>query len=134
MIIGKDSIKMDNKKVKAITEWRTPKTVREVRSFLGLANFYRRFIQGYAQVARPLNDLTKKEQPFEWKEAQQEVFDTLKTHFTTAPILAYPDIDCKFRLESDASDYATGVVLSILKEDGLWHPVAYSSYSMSPEE
>jgi hypothetical protein len=69
------------------------RTVKGVRSFLGLANFYRRFIEGYAQVARPLNDLTKKNTPFTWKKAQQTAFDTLKNRFTTAPILAYPDND-----------------------------------------
>ena len=124
---------MNNDKVKAILEWPTPKTVRGVRSFLGLANFYRRFIKDYAQVARPLNDLTKKDQAFEWKESQQTAFDMLKQRFTTTPILAFPDIDKQFRLEMDASDFATGAVLSILIDDK-WHPVAYASHSMSPEE
>ncbi|RHW30551.1 hypothetical protein D1B31_23670 [Neobacillus notoginsengisoli] len=133
MIVGRDGIKMDDSKVKAILEWPAPKNVRGVRSFLGLANFYRRFIQGYAQVARPLNDLTKKDTPFAWKEAQQEAFDTLKQKFTSAPILAFPDEDSRFRLECDASDFATGGVLSIEK-NGSWHPVAYASRSMTPEE
>jgi hypothetical protein len=93
MIVSREGIKMDDSKVKAIREWPTPKTVRGVRSFLGLANFYRRFIEGYAQVTRPLNDLTKKNTPFPWKTAQQTAFDTLKNCFTTAPILAYPDND-----------------------------------------
>jgi hypothetical protein len=93
MIVSREGIKIDDSKVKAIREWPTPKTVRGVRSFLGLANFYCRFIEGYAQVARPLNDLTKKNIPFAWKEAQQTAFDTLKNRFTTAPILAYPDND-----------------------------------------
>ena len=84
-------------------------------------------------MARPLNDLTKKDEPFVWKEAQQEAFDKLKMLFTTAPVLAFPDNDCQFRLESDASEFATGAVLSMLKEDK-WHPVAYNSHSMSPEE
>jgi hypothetical protein len=72
MIVSREGIKMDDSKVKAIRECLTPKTVRGVRSFLGLANFYRRFIEGYAQVARPLNDLTKQDTPFSWKEAQQK--------------------------------------------------------------
>ena len=124
---------MNDDKVQAILEWPTPKTVHGVRSFLELANFYRRFIKDYAQVAHPLHDLTKKDQPFEWKDPQQTAFDTLKRRFTTAPILAFPDIDKQFCLETDASDFATGTVLSILKDDR-WHPVAYSSHSMSPEE
>ena len=61
------------------------------------------------------------------------MFDTLKKHFTTAPVLVFPDLDCKFRLESDASYYATGAVLSI-KKDRIWHPVAFSSHSMTPQE
>ena len=85
------------------------------------------------QIACPLNDLTKKDQAFEWKESQQTAFDTLKQQFTTAPILAFPDIDKQFHLETGALDFATSVVLSILKDDK-WHPVAYSSHSMSPEE
>jgi hypothetical protein len=133
MIVSREGIEMDDSKVKAIREWPTPKTVRGVRSFLGLANFYRRFIEGYAQVAQSLNDLTKKNTPFTWKEAQQTAFDTLKNCFTTAPILAYPNNDRVFHLETDASNFATGAVLSI-EQEGKWHPVAFSSQSMSPEE
>ena len=133
MIVGHDGIKMDQEKVKAILEWPEPKTVKGVRSFLGLANFYQRFIKDYVKVARPLHDLIKKENPFCWEEPQQVVFDTLKLHFTTAPILAFPDIDCVFRLESNASNYTTGAVLSIEKE-GVWHPIAFSSHSMIPQE
>ena len=133
MIVRRDRIKMNQEKVKAILEWPEPKTVKGVRSFLGLANFYQRFIKDYMKVARPLHDLTKKENPFRWEESQQVVFDTLKLHFTMAPILAFPDIDCVFCLESDTSDYATGVVLSIEKE-GIWHPVPFSSHSMMPQE
>ena len=129
-IIGLRWIK---EKVKAILEWPELKTVRGVQSFLGLANFYQRFIKDYTKVARPLHDLTKKENPFCWEKAQQVVFDTLKLHFTTAPILAFPDIDCIFYLESDASNHTTGAVLSIEKE-GIWYPIAFSSHSMMPQE
>ena len=133
MIVSREGIKMDDSKVKTIKEWPMPKTVRGVRSFLGLANFYRRFIEGYAQVARPLNDLTKKDTPFAWKETQQMAIDTLKLCFTTAPIPTYPDNDRVFCLETDASDFATGAVLSI-EQNGKWHPVAFSSHSMTPKE
>ena len=74
-----------------------------------------------------------KESPFHWKGPQQVAFDMLKLHFTTAPILAFPDINYVFHLESDASDYTTGAVLSIEKE-GVWHPVTFSSHSMMPQE
>ena len=133
MIVSREGIKMDDSKVKAIKEWPTPKTVKELQSFLGLANFYRRFIEGYAQVAWPLNDLTRKDTSFAWKEAQQMAFDTLKLCFTTAPILAYPNNNRVFCLETDASDFATGVVLSI-EQNGKWHPVVFFSHSMILEE
>ena len=133
MIVGHDGIKMDQEKVKATLEWPELKMVKGVRSFLRLANFYRRFIKDYMKVARPLHDLMKKENPFCWEEPQQVVFDTLKLHFTMAPILAFPDIDCVFRLESDASDYATRAVLSIEKK-GVWHSITSFSHSMTPQE
>ena len=85
------------------------------------------------KVARPLHDLMKKENPFHWEESQQVAFDTLKLHFTMASILAFPDIDCVFHLESNTSDYTTGAVLSIEKE-GIWHPITFSSHSMMPQE
>ena len=132
MIVGCDGISMNQMKVKAILDWPEPKNVRGVRSFLGLTNFYWRFIKDYVHVAHLLHDLTKKEEPFQWEESQQTAFDTLKKHFTTAPVLAFSDIVCKFRLESDASDFATGTVLSI-KKDSIWHPVAFS-HSMTPQE
>ena len=133
MTISAEGTKMNDDKVQAILEWHTLKTVRGVCSFLGLANFYQRFIKDYAQVARPLNDLTKKDQAFKWKELQQIAFDMLKQRFTTAPILTFLDIDKQFWLETKASDFTTGAVLSILKDDK-WHPVAYSSHSVLPEE
>ena len=133
MIVGKDGIKMDQEKVKAVLNLPAPSNIKGVRSFLGLANFYQRFIQDYTQVVRLLNDLPKKDVVFEWKEAQQNTFDTLKEKFATVCILAYPDNDCQFYLECDTSNYTTGAVLSILKEDK-WHPVTYHFHSMSPEE
>ena len=132
MFVNRDGIHMDDSKVKAITEWPVPTTVRGVRSFLGLANFYCHFIKDYATLAKPLTDLTQKDKAFTWGSMEANVFASLKTCFTTAPVLAYPDNDCQFRLETDASDFATGAVLSIQKDDK-WHPVT-SSHAMSPEE
>ena len=120
MIVRKDGIKMDQSKVKAILDWPAPTSVKGVRSFLGLANFYQKLIQDYAQVARFLNNLLKKDIIFEWKETQQHAFDTLKEKFTTAPILAYSDNDCQFCLECDASNFATGAVISIVTTE-LFH-------------
>ena len=133
MFVNRDGIRMDESKVKAIMDWPAPTTVRGVRSFLGLANFYHCFIKDYATLAKPLTDLTQKDKAFTWDSAEANAFASLKTQFTTAPILAYPDNDCQFRLETDTSDFATGVVLSILKDDK-WYPVAFSSHAMSLEE
>ena len=133
MFINCDGIKMDDAKVKAITEWPAPTNVHGVRSFLGLANFYQRFIKDYAKLTKPLTDLTQKDRSFTWGTTEAEAFSELKHCFTTAPVLAYPDNDCQFCLETDTSDFATGTVLSMLK-DNKWHPVTYSSHAMSPEE
>ena len=84
-------------------------------------------------MAKPLTDLTQKDKAFSWGSAEANTFASLKSRFTTAPILAYLDNDCQFRLKMDASDFATSVVLSILKDDK-WHPVAFSSHTMSLEE
>ena len=84
-------------------------------------------------MAKPLTDLTQKDKAFTWGSVEANTFTSLKSHFTTTPILAYPDNDCQFRLETDASDFATSAVLSTLKDDK-WHPVAFSSHAMSLEE
>ena len=133
MFVNRDGIRMDDSKVKAIMDWPALTTLRGVCSFLGLANFYCHFIKDYATLAKPLTDLTQKDKAFTWGSAEANAFASLKTRFTTTPILAYPDNDCQFRLETDASDFATGAVLSILK-DNKWHPIAFSSHAMSPEE
>ncbi|KIK13956.1 hypothetical protein PISMIDRAFT_17634 [Pisolithus microcarpus 441] len=132
MVVGVNGIRMDKSKVKAIKDWPTPTKVKSVRAFLGLANFYHRFIKDFACIACPLNGLMRKDQPWTWQEEQQRSFNALKEAFTSAPILTFPDQDRKFCLETDASDFATGAVLSVEAPDGLWHPVAYYSHSMTP--
>ena len=93
--------------------------MKDVRKFLGLANYYRRFIKNFAQVARPMNVLTRKDVKWQWKEEQQKAFDELKRVFTTRPVLVVPDLDKEFRVEADASNYATGGVLSMKGSDEL---------------
>ena len=87
--------------------------MKDVRKFLGLANYYRRFIKDFAQVARPMNMLTQKNEKWQWEEAQQKAFNELKWVFTTKPVLVVPDLDKKFQVEANASNYATRGVLSI---------------------
>ena len=101
---------------------------------MGLINYYRRFIKNFAQVARPMNVLTRKDEKWWWEEAQQKVFDELKRIFTSRPVLAALDLDKEFRVEADASNYATGGVLSIKCSDEKWRPVAFISKSLSNTE
>jgi len=124
VIIGPEGIKMEKEKVKGVLEWPTPKCVKDVQKFLGLANYYHRFIKGFASIARPLHDMVKKDKKWEWTEKQEKAFGELKKRFTEEPVLAAPNLDKKMRMEVDTSDYATRGVLSIECEDnygGWWH-------------
>jgi len=134
VVIGPEGIKMEKEKIKGVLEWPTPKSVKEVQKFLGLANFYPWFIKEFAMVARPLHDLVKKDKKWEWTDRQEEAFRELKKRFTEEPVLAAPDINKKMRIEIDASDYATGEVLSMECRDGLWRPVAFLSKSLNETE
>ena len=125
---------MEEKKVKDVLDWLTPKCVKDVQKFIGLANFYRRFIEGFASIARPLHDMVKKDKKWEWTEKQEEAFNLLKEKFTKEPVLVAPDLDKKMRMEVDVSDYATGGVLSMECEDGLWRLVAFLSKSLNEME
>ena len=134
VVIGLEGIKMEEGKVKGILEWLMPKCVKDVQKFLGLANYYHRFIEGFATVARLLHDIVKKDKRQEWTEKQEEAFKELKKRFTEEPVLAAPDIDKKIRMEVDALNYVTGGVLSMECEDGLWRPVAFLSKSLNETE
>ena len=112
MIIEEGKISMDSIKLAGIQDWPTPSTVKQVRSFLGFGNFYQKFISHYSDIAKPLNDLTKKDKKFEWTNKCQESFNTLKQHFTKEPILLMPDHSKLCQIESDASKVATGAILT----------------------
>ena len=131
VVIGLEGIKMEKDKVKGVMEWLTQKYVKDIQKFLGLVNYYHRFIEGFASVARPLHDMVKKDEKWEWTEKQEEVFKELKEQFTKELVLAAPDINKKIRMEVDISDYAMGGVLSMEREDGKWRPVAFLSKSLN---
>jgi hypothetical protein len=134
-IIGRDGIKMSAEKVEAVLEWKSPSSLTEVQSFLGFANFYRRFIQNYSQVARPLTELTKSSaKNWKWTAEAETAFNELKTRFTSAPILAHFDPQKPVIIETDASDFALGAVLSQRDEENRLHPVAFHSRKFSPAE
>ena len=133
VVIGPNGIEMEEGKVDGVLSWPEPKNVKDVRKFLGLANYYRRFIKDFTRVARPINMLTRKDVKWQWGVEQQKAFNELKKVFTTKPILAAPDLDKEFRVEANASNYATGV-LSMKCSDEMWRPVAFISKSLSDIE
>jgi len=127
---------MSTGKVEAVLSWKTPNSLTEVQSFLGFANFYRRFIKDYSRVARPLTELTKKEtgRNWSWNEEAGAASRELKHRFTTAPILAHFDPTRPVIMETDASDFAIGAVLSQRDKENQLHPVAFHSRKFSPAE
>jgi hypothetical protein len=133
-IMSPGKIRMDPEKVSSITTWPTPKSVRDVQSFLGLANYYRRFIKDFAALARPLTQLTKKDQQFEWTNKCEDTFNILKEKFTTAPVLQIFDPEKRCIVETDASDYAMGACLNQEDNQGRQHPVMYFSRQMQDAE
>ena len=134
MVIEEGKISMDPGKLKGLRDWPAPTTVRQVREFLGFGNFYRRFIRNFSELAKPLNNLLKKDQKFEWTTRCQQAFDLLKKRFTEEPVLMMPDHTKPFQIETDASKYATGAVLTQLDANGDRHPVSFISKTLSPAE
>jgi hypothetical protein len=114
MVIEGGKMFMDSGKLRGISEWPTPTTVKQVRGFLGFGNFYQRFIRNFSELAKPLNNLLKKDQKFEWTHKCQQAFDLLKKKFTEKPVLMMLDQTRPFQIETDASKYATGAVLTQL--------------------
>uniref|UniRef100_A0A2N9IGG3 Reverse transcriptase domain-containing protein n=1 Tax=Fagus sylvatica TaxID=28930 RepID=A0A2N9IGG3_FAGSY len=110
-IVSSQGIEVDKSKIELISKLPTPKTVKDIRSFLGHAGFYRRFIKDFSVISRPLCNLLSKDTPFEWTEACQEAFEKLKGTLTSAPIMQPPDWSLPFEIMCDASDYAVGAVL-----------------------
>lgn len=133
-VVSEDGVAMDTTKLEAVIQWPAPSSVKQVQTFLGFANFYRRFINGYSKICRPINDLLKKTTEFQWGKPQQEALEELKRRFTTAPLLAWPDFKKPFTIETDSSGFARSAILSQNQEDGKLHPVAYSSKSLSSAE
>jgi len=119
VVIGPNRIEMEKEKVDKVLSWPEPKNIKDIRKFLGLTNYYRRFIKDFAWVARPINTLTRKNVKWQWGSEQQQAFNELKRIFTTRPVLAAPDLNKEFRMEADTSNYATGGVLSIKCSDNL---------------
>ena len=132
-IVSQDGIRVNPDKTTAVSCFPQPSNATEVRQFLGLAGYYRRFIQGFSQIARPLHLLTKKDAPFLWNPRAQEAFETLKRLLTSAPILAYPRFHEPYLLYTDASGIAVGFVLS-QEQDGKEKVIEYGGRALHKHE
>ena len=131
--VSAEGVAMDPAKVKAITDWKPPTTLTDLRSFLGLANYYRRYIQGFSQVTLPLTKMLKKGAKVDMQQGEMAAFNTLKAALSSAPVLAIADPNLPYRVVTDASDYATGAIL--LQDQGKgWQPIAYESRKLQPAE
>jgi len=119
VVIGPSGIEIEKEKVDGVLSWPEPRNVKDIRKFSGLANYYRRFIKDFAQVARPMNMLTRKNVKWRWEGEEQAAFDELKKAFTTRPVLAAPDLNKEFRVDANTLNYATGGVLSMKCSDDL---------------
>ena len=131
-LVSSEGVKPCPQKIEAVVNWQTPKCLKEVRSFLGLAGYYRKFIQGFGKIAAPLSSLTQKNKKFIWDDSCEEAFRTLKEKLTNFPVLDFPSSDMKavMILDTDASDLAVGACLSQVK-DGQEHVIAYASKVLS---
>ena len=134
LVVSTEGLKMDPQKIEVIAQWPIPMKLVEVQSFIGFCNFYRRFIKEFSKIVRPLTRLAQKDTPFEWNEACQIAFDTLKKRMTEAPVLRHFDQSRKLYLEADSSDYVNGGILSQKDDDGVLHPVAFYSKNLLPAE
>uniref|UniRef100_A0A8C5MVJ8 Reverse transcriptase/retrotransposon-derived protein RNase H-like domain-containing protein n=1 Tax=Leptobrachium leishanense TaxID=445787 RepID=A0A8C5MVJ8_9ANUR len=134
-ILKPGQIEMDPEKINAIASWPQPTSKKEVQRFTGFSNFYRKFIRSFSKLIKPLTDLTKQGDKFQWTEQTQDAFQELQRRFTTAPILTQPDTNKPFYLEVDASETATGAVLSQRSStDDHLHPIANYSKRLTPAE
>ena len=127
-VLSKDGIAVDPSKVQDVLDWKQPQNVHEVRSFLGLAGYYRRFIENFSKIAKPMTELLKNGVKFEWSPACEEAFQTLKDRLTTAPVLSQPDISKSFDVYCDAS--RIGLAVFLCKKAEWWPMLLVNSRDM----
>jgi hypothetical protein len=128
-VISKGGISVDPSKVQDVLSWNAPMSVGDIRSFLGLAGYYQRFIEGFSKISKLMTELLKKDEKFEWTPACEARFQELKKQLTTALILVMPDMEKPFSIYCDASGQGLGCVLM---QDG--HVVAYASRQLRKRE
>jgi len=132
-VIRQTGVKPDEKRIEAVRDYPEPKTTRELKGFLGLAGYYRRFIPNFSKISKPLTELLKKNTPYIWNDKTENAFITLKTLLMTEPLLQYPDFTRPFVLTTDASNDAIGAVLS-QGPIGKDLPIAYASRTLNNAE
>ena len=135
-VVGGGEVRPEVAKVEAVKKWKRPRTKKEVRMFLGLSGYYRRFIPQYSVIAAVLTDLTRKDRPklVRWTEECEDAFERLKEVLCNDPVLKSPDYSREFTVQTDASDRGMGAVLCQTNKDGEEHPVAYFSRKFLPRE
>ena len=127
-------VHVDPQKIEAVKSFPTPTRVKQVQSFLGLCNYYRKFVKDYSKITAPLTELTKKDVDFAWTEARDHAFGTLKNKLINAPILAFPDFNSRFYITSDSSNFACGYYLSQFDHNGVEQVISYGGRSLSNQE
>ena len=134
VIVSTKGIKMDPRKVQAVLDWPQPTNLKQVQSFIGFCNFYRRFIKDFSRIAKPLYRLAQKDVLFEWTEACQAASDAMKRAIISAPVLRHFDRNREAILETDSSDFVNAGILSQHDDEGILHPVAFYSKNLLPAE
>ena len=132
VIVGKEQVKMEQDKIKAVKEWKISTKVKDIESFLEFANFYQRFIQNFSYMAKLLNELKGKKK-WTWNEEHDKAFSELKEKITSQLVLFLPKREEKFRVETDASEHTIGEVLS-QEQDGKWKPIVFLLRMIQPAE
>nr|XP_036575983.1 reverse transcriptase domain protein [Colletotrichum truncatum]KAF6782639.1 reverse transcriptase domain protein [Colletotrichum truncatum] len=127
-------LKMSKDKIAAVRDWPTPQNVKDVQSFIGFVNYYRRFLEGYSDRNDPLTRLSRKDIPWQWEEEQKKAFDEIKQQVTSEPILVIPNPEKPFEVETDSSDYAIGGQLGQRDEEGQLRPYAFFSRKLHGPE
>ena len=133
-VISKQGIKVNPLKTHAVDSYPQPKTAKQIKSFLGMTSYYRRFIKDYSLITGPLTSLLKKDTKFKWTPECEKSFQTLKKALSSAPILAFPQFDKEFIISVDSSEYSIGFVLSQHDNEGREHPIAYGGRTLHNHE
>ena len=133
-IIGREGIQTDPEKLKVIKNFPIPEDLTQLRGFLALCSYYRKFVKNFSKITEPMNRLLKKNVRYRWTTDQQKAFELMKQHLTTPPILAYPNFEKSFILYTDASTFALGAILQQKDDNEIEHVIAYASRTLNKHE